>query len=94
MNQEITRDQLATLLNGPNPPMVIDVLNEDDYATGHIRGAVNACVYNVTFLDDVAKLVSDRDRSIVVYGSSSRDHSAPTAAEKLDAGAGGMDDQR
>ena len=85
MKQEITRDQLATLLGGPNAPVVIDVLNEDDYSCGHIRGAVNACVYNVTFLDDVAKLVSDRDRSVVVYGSSRRDHSAPTAAGKLEA---------
>ena len=85
MKQEITRDQLATFLNGSNAPLVIDVLNEDDYACGHIRGALNACVYNVTFLDDVAKLISDRDRSIVVYGSSRRDHSAPTAAGKLEA---------
>ena len=84
MRQEITRDQLASLLTGSKAPLVIDVLNEDDFACGHIRGAVNACVYNVTFLDDVAKLVSDRNRSIVVYGSSRRDHSAPTAAGKLE----------
>ena len=36
---EITVTEARTLLTGPNPPRLIDVREEDEYATAHIAGA-------------------------------------------------------
>src|SRR5437660_1754735 len=99
---EITGDQLATVLAGPNRPRVIDVLPEEEYSVAHLPGAKNACVFKVTFLDDVQKLVSSRVSSLVVYGFSRHDLASTTAAEKLQAAGytqvanykGGLEDWR
>jgi len=80
---QISRDELALRLSKPNPPLVIDVLPEEDYEAAHLPGAKNACVFNVSFLDDVKKLASDRSNPLVLYGASSRDLASATAAEKL-----------
>jgi rhodanese-related sulfurtransferase len=80
---QISRDELALRLGEPNPPLVIDVLPEEEYEAAHLPGAKNACVFNVSFLDDVTKLALDRSRPLVLYGSSSRDLASATAVEKL-----------
>jgi polyisoprenoid-binding protein YceI len=80
---QISRDELALRLGEPNPPLVIDVLPEEEYEAAHLPGAKNACVFNVSFLDDVKKLALDRSRPLVLYGSSSRDLASATAVEKL-----------
>lgn len=81
--QQISREDLASQLSSPAPPLVIDVLPEEDYATAHIKSAKNACVFKVTFLDDVKKLAPNPAEPLVVYGVSSRDLASATAAEKL-----------
>jgi polyisoprenoid-binding protein YceI/rhodanese-related sulfurtransferase len=80
---QISRDELALRLNGPNQPLVIDVLPEEEYAAAHLPGAKNACVFNVSFLDDVKKLASDLSKPLVLYGASLHDLASATAAEKL-----------
>src|SRR5262249_53948045 len=80
---QISRDELALSLAGPNQPLVIDVLPEEEYNAAHLPGAKNACVFKVTFLDDVEKLASDRSKPLVLYGSSFRDFASATAVEKL-----------
>src|SRR5215471_167335 len=80
---QITREELATLLASPFPPLVIDVLPEEDYLTAHLPGAKNATVFKITFIDDVKKLAPDPVKPLVVYGTSSRDLASATAAEKL-----------
>jgi polyisoprenoid-binding protein YceI/rhodanese-related sulfurtransferase len=80
---QIARGELITRLAMKDAPVVVDVLPEEEFNTVHLPGAKNACVYNVTFLDDVKKLVADRGKGIVVYGSSSRNRASATAAEKL-----------
>ena len=80
---QISRDELALCLGEPNPPLVIDVLPEEEYEAARLPGAKNACVFNVTFLDDVKKLASDRARPLVLYGSSAHDFASATAVEKL-----------
>ncbi len=82
---QIARDELVSLLSGPNSPLVVDVLPEEDYNVGHVPGAKNACVFKVSFLEDVLKLGSDHSKPLVVYGASSRDLAASTAAQKLTA---------
>jgi rhodanese-related sulfurtransferase/polyisoprenoid-binding protein YceI len=80
---QIARDDLASQLSAPKPPLVIDVLPEEEYETAHIPGAKNACVFKIIFIDDVKKLAADPSKALVVYGASSRDLASATAAEKL-----------
>lgn len=80
---KITRDELVARLAEKNPPLVIDVLPEEEFRAVHLAAARNACVYNVTFLDDVKKLAPDSSKPLVVYGSSERSLASATAAEKL-----------
>jgi rhodanese-related sulfurtransferase/polyisoprenoid-binding protein YceI len=62
---------------------VVDVLPPDHFANVHIPGAKNACVFFVSFLDDLATIVSDKKERVVVYGSSERSHDAKMAIEKM-----------
>jgi polyisoprenoid-binding protein YceI/rhodanese-related sulfurtransferase len=80
---QISRDELIARLATRHPPLVIDVLPEEEFKAAHLPGAKNACVFNVTFLDDIKKLVPDRATELVLYGSSARDLASTTAAEKL-----------
>src|SRR2546428_10650912 len=80
---QIDRKQLLARLRGSSPPLLIDVLPEEDFRRAHIPSARNACVYNVTFLDDVQALAPDRSRALVLYASSARNLASATAAEKL-----------
>jgi len=99
---QISREELVSRLAGPNPPLVVDVLTSEDYDAGHLPNARNACVFKVTFLEDLKQLAPDRSKSLVLYGASSRDLASTTAAEKLvDAGymqvadyRGGLEDWR
>lgn len=80
---QISCAELVARLASGNPPILIDVLPEEEFSLAHLPGAKNACVYNVTFLDDVRKLVPDLAKSLVLYGSSTRSLASATAAEKL-----------
>ena len=65
------------------PIAIIDLLVEDRFAAVHLPGAVNVCVYEVVFLEKIAKLIPDKDRQIVVYGSGDTSLEAIDAARKL-----------
>ncbi|MGV3660307.1 MAG: YceI family protein [Prosthecobacter sp.] len=70
-----------------NEDVVIHVLPEEHYQCAHIPGAVNACVYEMTFLDKVAELMQAKDKGknspIIVYGAGGGSLDAEVAAEKL-----------
>lgn len=80
---EIEAHELAERLSTSNPPLVIDVLPEEEYRGAHVPGAINACVFKVSFLDDVMVFATNRERPLVVYGSGREDRASATAAEKL-----------
>jgi rhodanese-related sulfurtransferase len=100
--QEISREDLIFRLAGMERPLVIDVLPQEEYNASHLPGARNACVFKVTFVEDVKKLAPDRSKPLVLYGCSSRDLASGTAAEKLAAAGytqvanyrGGLEDWR
>lgn len=79
----ITREQLAARLATTNAPLIVDVLPAEEFLSGHLPGAVNACVFNMTFLEDVAEFAPDRSSELVVYGVGPHDMASSTAAEKL-----------
>jgi len=62
---------------------IIDTLSAEWFEKRHIPGATNACVFEVTFPEQIGRIVSNRDWKIVLYGSSNISLDAVTAAEKL-----------
>jgi len=76
-------NDLASLLESDSPPLLVDVNLPDRFGVARIPGAANACVFLVSFLDDVGKLASGPSARIVVYGSSERSLASADAAEKL-----------
>jgi len=62
---------------------LIHVLPEEHYACGHLPGAINACVYEMVFVDRVAELIPDKNAAVIVYGAGGGSLDAATAAEKL-----------
>jgi len=63
---------------------LIDTLPADHFSRVRLPGSVNACVFEVDFIDQVKATSEDRDGEIVLYGSSGRSMDAIKAAEKLE----------
>ena len=64
-------------------PILLHVLPEESYNRKHLPGAQRATVYEVSFLDQVRAIVTDPNRSIVVYGAGFKSKEASVAADKL-----------
>ena len=79
----ITAERLRLWMTEGRDLLILDTLPEDVYGKRHIPGAKNACVYEVVFPQRVEAVVPDRNREIVVYGSSIVSMDAVTATEKL-----------
>ncbi|WP_148414827.1 rhodanese-like domain-containing protein [Haloferax sp. KTX1] len=55
MVDEISPDEVAALLDGEEPPLVVDVSTEAEFALGHVPGSINVPLSNlVSHLDRVA----------------------------------------
>jgi len=80
----VAASDLKTLLTEQPETVLIDLLPPDHFTGRHIPGAQNACVFQVSFLDDVAVVAPDKQMSIIVYGASQTSQDAATALEKLD----------
>jgi len=64
---------------------LLEVLPREAFAEAHIPGARCACVYEVTFLEQVRAHVPDMGAALVVYSSSAACRAAQAAAERLEA---------
>jgi rhodanese-related sulfurtransferase len=84
MSSKMTASDLNTLLSQKPEMVVIDLLSPEYFARRHIPGAQNACVFQISFLDDLAVAAQDKQLPIVVYGASIRSQDAAMAIEKLD----------
>lgn len=65
------------------PSPLIDVLSDESFASEHLPGAKNLCVYETAFLDKAAEAFPDKGAALTVYGLSDRTREAETAAERL-----------
>jgi rhodanese-related sulfurtransferase len=83
MNLKVTAGDLKALLTENPETVLIDLLSPEHFASRHIPGAQNACVFQVSFLDDLAVAAPDKQVPIVVYGVSIRSQDAAMALEKL-----------
>lgn len=62
---------------------LIHVLPQEHYQNSHISGAINICVYEVSFFDKIKELNLDYDAKIVLYGDCDYELDAKVAASKL-----------
>jgi rhodanese-related sulfurtransferase len=83
MLSSISAAELKSLLDSGGPVCLVDLFPPEYYGECHIPGASNACVYEVAFLENFARIVGDREVTVVVYGASSRSREAAVAVEKL-----------
>jgi len=62
---------------------VIDVMTPEDYAACHLADAINACIYEIVFLECVAESVPDRTTELVVYDATGSKKAAILARKRL-----------
>ena len=77
-------DELDALLTKKPDTIVIDLLSPDHFAERHIPGARNICLFYASFLDTLTEEVADKNRPLLIYGSSVRTIDTAVALEKLD----------
>ena len=79
----MTAHELQAVLESAQPPRLIHVLPAEVFAAERIPGSLNACVYEMTCIDQVRTLVPDLSAPIVTYGAGEGSLDAATAVEKL-----------
>ncbi|MGD9123760.1 MAG: hypothetical protein PVG60_01645 [Desulfarculaceae bacterium] len=57
--QSITTDELSQWLEQGRDSVVPDPFPQEHFAKRHIPGAINACVFEVVFPDEVVKALPD-----------------------------------
>jgi len=62
---------------------LIDVLPSDHFQKIRLPDSENACVFEVTFMEQLKAITQNKDAEIVLYGSSSKSMDAVQAAAKL-----------
>jgi rhodanese-related sulfurtransferase len=67
---EISREELQARLAGPDAPLVLDVRTAEEFAAGHVPGAVN--IPHEQTADRLEELRPYQDREIVLYCKSGR----------------------
>jgi len=80
---KITAEELYKKMSQKTDMIIIDTLPKELFEKRHVPGAQNACVFQVVFPSEVEAIVPDRDREVVLCGSSSASYDSVTAAEKL-----------
>ena len=79
----LDRGRIKQMLDEKADFVLIDILPPEYYQEVHIKGAVNACVYDVNFLQLVEKLSPDKEKPIVVYCNSEFSKAPDVAQQKL-----------
>lgn len=75
--------ELREWMEKDKPFILIDVLPKEIYDKRRLPGALNACVYEVTFPEQVAFITQNKHWEIVLYGSSAESLDAMEAGRKL-----------
>ena len=61
----VVAGDLKAFLSEKSETILIDLLSPDHFAHRHIPGARNACVFQVSFLDELAVAAPDKQVSII-----------------------------
>jgi rhodanese-related sulfurtransferase/polyisoprenoid-binding protein YceI len=81
--KSLAADELMERLKNKEPLILIDTLPGSHFEKVHLPGARCACVFEVTFLEQVKAIADSKKAEIILYGTSGRSRDALTAAEKL-----------
>ena len=76
-------DELMERIKNKESFILIDTLTGSHFEKVHLPVARSACVFEVTFLEQIEAIAESKRAEIVLYGSSSGSRDALTAAEKL-----------
>lgn len=79
----VTAADVQSMVKEHPDTYLLDVLPPDHFEKVHIPAAHNACVFFVSFLDDLTRIIPEKKERVVVYGSSERSHDAKMAVEKM-----------
>ena len=82
--KELSPEELHRWIEEEKIFYLIDTLKFDNFSGRHLPNAMNACVFEVTFIDQVKSITDDKNSEIVLYGASNRSFDAITAAGKLE----------
>lgn len=77
----IGEQELAARLASSTPPVVAEILGSQQFASGHLPGAINLPLDR--FLENAVRLLPDKAAEIVVYCSSVTCQNSHVAARKL-----------
>jgi len=81
--RQLSPKELHQWMNENKNFYLIDTLTSDHYRKVHLPNSASACVFEVSFIEQVMTITENKDALIVLYGSSARTMDAFTAAEKL-----------
>jgi rhodanese-related sulfurtransferase/polyisoprenoid-binding protein YceI len=81
--QSIPPQELDRWLEESREMILVDTLPAEQYERRHLPEALNFCVFEVVFMEEIRKRVPDRGHTIVVYGDCWETFEAAAAAEKL-----------
>lgn len=81
-NSLLTADGLAARLQNDDV-LLIDLMPPEFFTEKHIPGAVNACIYEMTFLEQVETLCPDRCRPIILCACRRDSRAAQIARDRL-----------
>ena len=79
--REISTAELAAKLESARPPLVAEILGPQDFATGHLPGAVNLPLEG--FAENAVRTLPNKAAEIVVYCASSTCQNSDIAARQL-----------
>jgi rhodanese-related sulfurtransferase len=83
MNPLLNLAELAKLVETEKTVHVLDVRLAEDFACGHLPDAVNHCVFEVVFLENVRQAIPDLHQPVVIVGWGGVSQEAEVALEKL-----------
>lgn len=81
--KELSAEELNRWIEEEKAFHLIDTLLSDHFEGVHLPNAGNACVFQVTFIDQVTSVTDDKNSEIVLYGAGAGSMDAVTAAGKL-----------
>ncbi|MBN2428013.1 MAG: YceI family protein [Deltaproteobacteria bacterium] len=79
----ISPEKLQHWIDEGKDLVLIDTLPKEHFDKIHLQAAQNACIFKVSFMDEVKAMVADKSKAIVVYGADADTMDALNAAEKL-----------
>lgn len=77
--EQITQEEAKKIMDSDNTVIVLDVRTPDEFASGHIKNAIN--IPNETIFDKEVLELTDKSQLILVYCRSGR--RSKEAAQKL-----------